>query len=96
MACRKAYKLGLKLRARGLTTLPDSTSLKMMLLGEVARKDRTGDIDRVAVIQLDFANVLPKKCGESDFTKWYARSAGAECLMGHKVNVRFDVVPMRY
>ncbi len=44
---------------------------------------------RVAVIQLDFANVLPKKCGDSDFDKWYARSAGAECLMGHKVNVRF-------
>jgi hypothetical protein len=92
---RKTYKLGLKLRARGLTTLPDSTSLKMMLLGEVARKDRTGDMGRVAVVQLDFANVLPKKCGDSDFDKWYARSAGAECLMGHKVNVRFDVIRMR-
>jgi hypothetical protein len=77
------------MRARGLTTLPDSTSLKILLLGEVARKDRKGDMGRVAVVQLDFANVLPKKCGNSDFDKWYARSAGAECLMGHKVNIRF-------
>ncbi|KAK2467352.1 hypothetical protein APHAL10511_000587 [Amanita phalloides] len=80
----KKYKTGLKMRVRGLTTLPDSTSQTFLLLGEVARKDRKDGINRVAIIQLDFTDVFSRKCKEDDYMKWYARSSDAECLMGHK------------
>ncbi|KAF8634658.1 hypothetical protein AX15_000797 [Amanita polypyramis BW_CC] len=80
----RKYKIGVKMRARGLTTLPDSTSQKFLLLGEVARRDRKDVLDRVAVIQIDFDGAFPRKCEDSDFERWNARSADAECLMGHK------------
>ena len=75
------------MRARGLTTLADSTSQKFLLLGQVARKDRTDKIGRIVLVQIDFTDVLSKKCSESDFEKWEARTVGAECLMGHKVHI---------
>ncbi|KAF8638219.1 hypothetical protein AX17_002368 [Amanita inopinata Kibby_2008] len=80
----KQYEIGVKMRARGLTTLPDSTSQKFLLLGEVSKKNRKHDIGRVVVIQLDFSKVFGRKCTDDDFERWYARSAGTECLMGHK------------
>ena len=54
--------------------------------GEVARKD--------GIVWLLFSSMSSRRSVETVIS--YARSAGAECLMGHKVNVRFDVVPMRY
>jgi hypothetical protein len=66
-------------------TLPDSTSQKFLLLGQVARKDQTKDIGRVVIIQLDFSGTRKRKCEEGDFEKWYARTSKTECLMGHKV-----------
>ncbi|PFH50972.1 hypothetical protein AMATHDRAFT_60180 [Amanita thiersii Skay4041] len=81
----KKYKFDVKIRARGLTTLPDSTSQKFLLLGQVGRKDRKHDLGPIVVIQLDFSKVMGSKCSESDFEKWYARSKDSkECLMGHK------------
>ncbi|KAJ7355652.1 vacuolar protein sorting/targeting protein 10 [Mycena albidolilacea] len=80
----KSYKLGVKLRARALITLPDSTSQKFILLGQVARKDQSDKIGRFVTVFLDFANTRKRKCEEGDFEKWYARSAKSECLMGHK------------
>ena len=82
------------MHARGLTTLPDLTSLKILLLGEVNRRDRKDGVDQVAIVQLDFAHVLPRKCGESNFKKWHARSMGAQCLMGHKVS-KFNALGIR-
>ena len=85
---RQTYNIGVKLRARALMTLPDSTSQKFVLLGQVARQDQTaGDVGRVVTVFLDFSKTRTKKCGESDFEKWYARPANTECLMGHKVCV---------
>jgi hypothetical protein len=80
----RTYKLDIKMRARGLTTLADSTSQKFLLLGQVAKKDRKDDRERVVVVQIDFTDVLPRKCSDGDFEKWYARRADAGCLMGHK------------
>jgi len=80
--------LGIKLRARGLLTLPDSTSQKFLLLGSVARKDQTSDISKVVIVHLDFSPTRNRKCHEDDFEKWYARKGDgedAECIMGHKV-----------
>ncbi|KAJ7113669.1 vacuolar protein sorting/targeting protein 10 [Mycena crocata] len=80
----KTYDFGVKLRARALTTLPDSTSQKFILLGQVARKDQSKEIGRYVVVHLDFAMTRKRKCTDNDFENWYARSAKSECLMGHK------------
>ncbi|KAG5353581.1 vacuolar protein sorting/targeting protein PEP1 [Termitomyces sp. Mn162] len=80
----KTYDIGVKLLARGLMTLPDSTSQKFLLLGSVARRDQKDGVGRVVVVFLDFANTRSRKCIESDFEKWFARNRGTECLMGHK------------
>jgi len=81
---RSTYNFGLSIRARGLTTLPDSTSQKFLLLGQVGKKDRK-DWGRVVVVHLDFAQTRGRKCGNDDFERWYARQQKSECLMGHKV-----------
>ncbi|KAF8075280.1 vacuolar protein sorting/targeting protein 10 [Lyophyllum atratum] len=80
----KSYEIGVKLRARALMTLPDSTSQKFVLLGQVARRDQSKEVGRVVIVYLDFSKTRSRKCGESDFEKWYARPAKTECLMGHK------------
>jgi len=79
--------LGVKLRARILTTVSDSTSQKFILLGQVDKRDQKDD-GRFAMIFLDFANTRSRQCGDDDFEDWYARTAkGKECLMGHRVRV---------
>ncbi len=71
-------------RAKSLTTIPDSTSRKFLLLAKLNKKSST-DEGRVGVIYIDFAPMKSRKCTDGDFEKWYARTAkGKECLMGHK------------
>ncbi|KAF8196799.1 Oligoxyloglucan reducing end-specific cellobiohydrolase [Mycena galopus ATCC 62051] len=80
----KGYNFGVKLRARALITLPDSTSQKFILLGQVARKDQSAKIGRFVTVYLDFTNTRKRQCGKDDFEKWYVRAKNSECLMGHK------------
>jgi hypothetical protein len=76
------------MRAMLLTTIPDSTSQKFVLLGAVSRKDQ-GDNGKYAVIHLDFAPMRSRVCEDDDLEKWYARGkSGSECIMGHKVGLR--------
>lgn len=82
---RNELKLGTTVRSLLLTTIPDSTSQKFLLLGTSSRKESTEG--RHALIFLDFAPLQHRQCTEKDFEKWYARSSeGQECLMGHKVS----------
>ena len=86
--CRKTLELGVRVRARALSTVQDSTSQKFLLLGQLSRQDAT-DEGRVAAIFIDFAPLGRRKCGDDDFERWYARTAkNKECLMGHKVCCR--------
>ncbi|BEI81872.1 hypothetical protein CcaverHIS002_0210320 [Cutaneotrichosporon cavernicola] len=79
----KELDLGIKVRALVLTTIPDSTSQKFLLLGQAMRGDATGG--RFVTIFLDFAGTQPRQCGNGDTEIWYARSTSeSECLMGHK------------
>ena len=85
---RKKYTLHSTVRARLLTTIPDSTSRKFILLGTYPR----GAKGQHAIIFLDFANEETggskiRQCDkDKDMEKWYARPQnGKECLMGHKV-----------
>ncbi|PWN53321.1 Oligoxyloglucan reducing end-specific cellobiohydrolase [Violaceomyces palustris] len=77
-------ELGIKMRAKLLNTIPDNTSLKFLLVGTQTRKE-AGSKGRHVAIFIDFATLNKRKCGESDFEKWYAQSAtDGSCLMGHK------------
>ncbi|KAF8649292.1 hypothetical protein AX16_005896 [Volvariella volvacea WC 439] len=80
----ESYNVGFKFRARALTTLPDSTSQKFLLLATVARRDQSNEIGGTVIIFLDFSGTRKNKCTEDDFEKWYARPIKTECLMGHK------------
>lgn len=83
----KEYNLGVRLRAGALVTLPDSTSQKFLLLGQVPRRDQTNKIGEFVVVYLDFSPTRKRKCQEDDYEKWYARAGDgedAQCIMGHK------------
>ena len=85
---RKQLDIGVTIRAIVLTTIPDSTSQKFLVLGTSPR-GRGGDDGRHALVFLDFAPLQTRQCKDSDFEKWYARGVqGNECLMGHKVSPR--------
>jgi hypothetical protein len=80
------YDLGIEVRAKGLTTIPDSTSQKFLLVGLAAK--RNDKDQRSVVVYVDFATLGKRTCSDNDFEQWYARRTGpngeADCLMGHK------------
>ncbi|KAJ9111054.1 hypothetical protein QFC19_001252 [Naganishia cerealis] len=81
--------LGVTLRALLLTTVPDSTSQKFLLLGTLARGDAVAveglaeepqveGTGRHAIVFLDFAPLQQRKCKESDFEQWYVRAPATD------------------
>ncbi|KAI8967795.1 hypothetical protein BDF20DRAFT_917392 [Mycotypha africana] len=81
--------LGISIRARMLTTDPESTSRKFLLVGSSVRSSDT----KVQAIQLDFTDIFSRQCvlnekdeNKSDFEKFVARDLtdGPDCLMGHE------------
>ncbi|KAG2364310.1 vacuolar protein sorting/targeting protein 10 [Suillus spraguei] len=79
------YNVGIQFRARGLTTVSDSTSQKFLLLGQVMRQSQEPDKGHNAVIYLDFAALDRPKCGSSDKEQWYAiANSKTACIMGAK------------
>lgn len=85
---RNKLDLGVTVRTIVLTTIPDSTSQKFLLLGTSPR-GKGGNGGRHAMVFLDFAPLQTRQCKDDDFERWYARSGeGKECLMGHKVGRR--------
>jgi hypothetical protein len=81
----KELKLSVTMRARALLTIPDATSQKFVLLGQLSRNDKTQDGGYAGVF-LDFAPVRSRQCSSSDLEKWWARTAkDNQCIMGHKV-----------
>ncbi|EIM80281.1 Oligoxyloglucan reducing end-specific cellobiohydrolase [Stereum hirsutum FP-91666 SS1] len=80
----QSLDIGIKVQARALSTVQDSTSQKFLLIGQLSRQDAKSD-GRYVTIFLDFAPMRPRQCGDDDFEPWFARTAkGKECLMGHK------------
>ncbi|KAF5860500.1 vacuolar protein sorting/targeting protein PEP1 [Aspergillus alliaceus] len=66
-----------------VTTTPDSTSLKFVIVGSL-REGREGEH---VIYSIDFGGLHERKCGEDDFEKWPARldeDGKPDCLMGHK------------
>lgn len=80
-------KLPDPVNARLLTTTPDSTSLKFILVGTVGGGSET----QYFIYSLDFSGLHERDCKDSekdsDFEYWYARfdeDGKPSCLMGHK------------
>ncbi|KAI5296664.1 vacuolar protein sorting/targeting protein PEP1, partial [Ascosphaera acerosa] len=72
-----------KVRAVTLTTTPDSTSLKFLLVGKSKEKDG----DKVYVMAIDFGAIHLRHCSEKDFERWPARlnkEGEPICVMGKK------------
>lgn len=83
------FDFGVHLRARLLTTVPDSTSQKFVLLGTLSRKKNdksSGGSERHIIVNIDFSTLGKRQCKSRDFEKWYARNIDGQpdCLMGHK------------
>ncbi|KAI9838651.1 MAG: hypothetical protein M1819_004965 [Sarea resinae] len=79
----ESVDLDQEIRAQQLTTTPDSTSLKFVLIGS---KGRGLDIEHI-IFSLDFEGLHERKCKDSDFEKWWARlddDGKPSCIMGHK------------
>ncbi|KAJ5742085.1 Vacuolar protein sorting/targeting protein 10 [Penicillium manginii] len=63
-----------------ITTTPDSTSLKFVLVGMTKEP-------KFHIYQLDFDELHERKCDKDDFEDWVARldeKGEPDCLMGHK------------
>ncbi|RCI03384.1 vacuolar protein sorting/targeting protein PEP1, partial [Rhizopus stolonifer] len=82
--------LGISIRARMLTTDPESSSRNFLLVGSSVRSSSD---TKVQAIQLDFASIFSRQCelntsdeSRSDFEKFVARDItdGPDCLMGHE------------
>ena len=52
---RNSYDMGVKLRSRGLINLPDSTSQKFLLLGQVSKTESRFGNDKAVIVFLDFS-----------------------------------------
>lgn len=71
-----------KIKPLGLTTTPDSTSLKFILL---ATKGKGSGLEHY-VYSLNFDGLHEKDCKKKDFEEWYARvdeDGLPSCIMGH-------------
>lgn len=92
------FDFGVTLRAKLLTTIPDSTSQKFLLLGTLTKKGKGANSERNIIVHVDFETLGKRKCkqGSDDFEKWYARKidGAADCLMGHKVRERVSFGPV--
>ena len=79
----KKADLGEKIRVKLLTTVPDSTSLKFMLVGTSGK----GSKQTWSIFMIDFEGLHERKCGKKDFERWPARvddEGNPSCIMGHK------------
>lgn len=71
-----------KIRAKALTTTPDSTAMKFFLWGT----KRDGSKTEHWVFSIDFEDLHEGKCKDKDFEDWTARviDGKASCVMGRK------------
>ncbi|ORZ10539.1 hypothetical protein BCR42DRAFT_469972 [Absidia repens] len=84
------YDLQMTVRARSLTTDPESTSRNFIL---VVGSAHSSDSSRVQSIHLDFTKLQDRQClfdpdheDKNDYERWFARDLtdGPDCLMGHE------------
>lgn len=72
-----------KVEPKALLTVPDSTSLKFILIASKGRGEKL----KYVTIAIDFSDMHERKCDRDDFEKWPARvdeDGKPSCIMGHK------------
>ena len=83
----ETFELDDKVNAMALTTTPDSTGLKFVLVGiEGGGSDAT-----YVIYSIDFEGLHEGECGKDDFEEWTARKdedGNPDCLMGHTQTYR--------
>ncbi|EXJ78203.1 hypothetical protein A1O3_09364 [Capronia epimyces CBS 606.96] len=75
--------LSQKIRAKVLTTVPDSTTLSFLLMGAHGSGSKTEWV----MFKIDFEGLHERACKKDDFERWPARvdaDGKPSCLMGHK------------
>lgn len=75
--------LGEKVRASFLTTVPDSTTLKFLMMGNRG----SGSEAEWFLFKIDFEGLHKRACSKDDFERWPARVDAdnkPSCIMGHK------------
>ncbi|KAL2444568.1 Vacuolar protein sorting/targeting protein 10 [Exophiala dermatitidis] len=75
--------LGEKIRAKFLTTVPDSTTLRFLLMGYHG----TGSKSEWKMFKIDFEGLHERACKKGDFERWPARvdaDGKPSCIMGRK------------
>ncbi|KAI3632421.1 hypothetical protein MIR68_009527 [Amoeboaphelidium protococcarum] len=77
-------KLDQKLRVESISSDPESTLRKMILVGS----DK--DSSNFNVISLDFSKLHDRQCSDNDFEWWRARGLGEneQCLLGHYQDIK--------
>jgi hypothetical protein len=83
------FIIGIGMIPIAITAVPDLTSQKLIVVGEVDKGD-PGEENRVGVVQIDFSGMRKKQCRDGDFEKWYARDrreSARECVLGHTVSL---------
>jgi len=81
------FELDTMIRAQLLTTIPDSTSLKFILMATTGSPDHF----KHWIYSIDFENLELRKCKTKDFEDWYARADAngkPTCIMGHTQTFR--------
>ncbi|WFD26616.1 vacuolar protein sorting/targeting protein PEP1 [Malassezia nana] len=66
-----------------LTTAPDGTALKVLLIGS-QKRGSVSEHQRHMSIFVDFATLPKRTCKANDFEKFYPQTPGSTCLFGHK------------
>lgn len=79
----RTLRLGASVTPFVLTTIPDSTALKFLLIGSRAR-GTAHDAQRHVALFVDFAPVQKRKCGARDLEKWYPSGPNGPCILGHR------------
>ncbi|CAG8513439.1 13693_t:CDS:10 [Funneliformis mosseae] len=76
------------IRARFLTTDPDSTTKKFLLFGSIISDHDSNNL--YYMFYLDFSNLFDRNCNDNDFENWVARNldTGPDCLMGKRSSYR--------
>lgn len=79
-------RLPATMRAKILTTIPDGTAQKFILIGSQSRKEAGSNKDRQVAIFLDFDGVK-RRCRPDDMEVWKVKldsqQGKSACLMGH-------------
>ena len=75
--------IGMKLRAKFLTTEPGSSTLNFLLMGTTGK----GSSMEWHILKIDFEGLHERMCTKNDFETWFARvddKGKPTCIMGHE------------